>query len=241
MPSWWAEGVLESDGVTAITKAKLPSPRRAAALWIFIKSSTIRKNLICQFNYKAGAREGFSLDLVSLGDSASFPDSHIHRAAERKPFDRHQRKTFPLLLPNVPRRTNESGMRGGNPAEEQRHYYSSAQPIMLRKQAISPNHKWGQQRKQSYWGWRWHSWALTAVKQTQFPNQEGLKPWTLRSQNIHAEQALFSDVPWKCGCLMKGCCAHLHHQIQLKAEVLLSTKSGERWPCPFRRVLSAAH
>lgn len=74
--SWWAEGRLETDGVNVIPKAKLTSPRRSQAKWIFIKTSTIRENLICQFNYEASTQEGFGLDSVSLGESPSIPDSY---------------------------------------------------------------------------------------------------------------------------------------------------------------------
>ncbi len=113
VPSWWAEGRLESDGVNVITKAKLTSsPRRSKAQWIFIKSSTIRQNLICQFNYEAGAQEGFGLDSVSSGDSPSIPDSHDDKDTARRrelPFDQQWRETWPSCTQY--RRNNEWRMR----------------------------------------------------------------------------------------------------------------------------------
>ncbi len=126
--SWGAEGRLKSDGVNVITKAKLTSPRRSKAWWIFIKSCTIRENLICQFNYEAGAQEGFGLDSVSPGDSPSIPDSHDEKETERKreqPFDQQWRETWPRRT--YQRRNNEWRMR-----RERMQLYSSV--------AITPLH-----------------------------------------------------------------------------------------------------
>lgn len=123
---WWAEGTLESDGVRPTTEAKLPSHRRCEAEWIFIKSSTIWEDLICQFNYKVGAQEGSGLDSFSLGDWPSFPDSHN----EKQPPDPKKAESalFSLL-----QRNNEKRKKCG--------HYSSARPIIPRKQAISLQHK----------------------------------------------------------------------------------------------------
>lgn len=111
--SSWAEGGLKCDGVKAITKAKLTSPRRSKAEWIFIKFSTIRENLICQFNYEAGAQEGFGLDSVSPGDSPSIPVSHDEKETQREreqPFDQQWRETWPRCI--YQRKNNEWRMRG---------------------------------------------------------------------------------------------------------------------------------
>lgn len=79
-----AEGGLKCDEVNEITKAELTSPGRPTARRIFIKFSTIRENLICQFNYGAGAEEGFGLDTVSPRDSPSIAGERERENNERR-------------------------------------------------------------------------------------------------------------------------------------------------------------